>query len=109
MNKATVIAPDAKLKDVVISRLTELGHTDAARVLDGVFEDQYSAVNQGIEQFQINRHLRRYLGKFETSTLAARTCLTDDATPTDWFYNLERAVLPIIVDHDCPKTEVATA
>jgi hypothetical protein len=109
MTKATVIAPDAKLKDVIINRLQELGHPNPHAPLEGLFEDQHSAIDQGIEQFQINRTLRRYLGKFETSTLAARTCLTDDAAPTDWFYNVERAVLPIIVEHDCPKVETAPA
>jgi hypothetical protein len=107
MTKATVIAPDAKLKDVFVNRLRELGHPNPEQPVAGTHEDQYSEGNQHLQQFHLNRTLRRYLGKFEQNTLAERTCLSDDNTPADWWYYMEKAVIPCIIHHDCPKMEAA--
>lgn len=110
MTKDVVIAPDAKLKDVLIDRLTQLGHPEPGRVLADLYEDKHSENNQSLQQFFINRQLRRYIGKFDSDTRGARTLLDDESNPSVWWYYMEKGVIPCIMAHDCPKpVEAATA
>lgn len=109
MTKQAVIAPDANLKDLLVNRLKELGHPNPDQVVAGTTEDQYTQVNQHLQQFHLNRTLRRYLGKMPTDTLAERTCLTDENNASDWWYYIEKAIVPCIMHNDCPKTESTSA
>ncbi len=96
--------PQDSVIDAVVDLIDEEDKDLACRFEDA-FEER--SRTQAEEVRELNRFLRRELGRLSVNTISERECLIDDIDPTDWLKYFKSQVLKTVLRFKIPRAAAA--